>query len=79
MNNENEYEYEKYLNPEIIEDNTTTYDLSHELVIYLDELFERIPNEKDKAMIMQNIGSYYDSLNTLLIKHIMEQPYNSIP
>ncbi|MFA5973993.1 MAG: hypothetical protein WC780_16720 [Lentimicrobiaceae bacterium] len=72
-------EYEKYLNPKIIEGKLTTNDLYHDLFMYLKELHVEIPTEKDKEMIMQNIGTYYDSLNTLLIKHTLEQPNNSTP
>jgi hypothetical protein len=72
MNNENEYE--KYLNPKIIEGKTPTNDLYHDLISYLNELLEEIPAEKDKEMILKNIGTYYDSLNTLLLKHNKEHP-----
>jgi len=77
MNIDNEYE--KYLNPKLIEDKTTTNDLYHDLSRYLNEMLLEIPTEKDKELIMQNIGAYYDSLNTLLIKHTLEESNNSTP
>lgn len=74
MNIDNEYE--EYLNPKIIEGKPTTNDLYHDLFmyLYLKELHVEIPTEKDKEMIMQNLDTYYDSLNTLLIKHNIEHP-----
>ena len=75
----NDTEYEKYLNPKKIDSKTTTDKLYHDLDRYLNELFEEIPDEKDKEMILQNIGTYYDSLNTLLIKHTSENPVMSKP
>jgi hypothetical protein len=72
MNNDNKYK--KYLKPKIIEGITTTNNLYHDLDSYLNEILVDIPSEKDKEMIMKNIGTYYDSLNALLIKHSIEQP-----
>lgn len=74
MNIDNEHE--KYLNLKIIEGKTATNDINLELARYLKEILGKIPTEKDKAMIMQNIAIYFDSLNTLLIKHICEQHNN---
>ena len=74
MNNNSD---EIYMNPEMIEGKTTTNDLYNDLFGYLNEMLLKIPNEKDKELIMQNIGTYYDSLNTLLIKHNTEHPQMS--
>ena len=75
MNIDNEYE--KYFYPEIVEGNPTKNDLYHDLPGYLNEILKEIAVEKDKEMIIQKINTYYDSLNTLLIKHSMEHPLMS--
>ena len=67
-------EYKKYLNPKIMEGKTATNNLNQDLRRYLNELLKEIPDEKDKEMILQNISTYYDSLNTLLINHTLERP-----
>jgi hypothetical protein len=65
-------EYKKYLNPEIIDCKTMTIEMTHDLVRYLNDFFNQIPNEKDKEVIIQNISIYYDSLNALLTNYNME-------
>lgn len=41
---------------------------------YLNEMLQEIADEKDRDMIVQNINTYYNSLNTLLIEHTTEHP-----
>lgn len=72
MNIDNEYE--TYLNPEIMEGIPTKNDLYHDLPKHLYEMLKDIPDEKNKEVIIQNINTYYDSLNILLSKHIIEHP-----
>lgn len=70
-------EHENYLNPKIMEGNPTKNDQYHDLPGHLNEMLKGITDETDKELIIQNINSYYDSLNTLLIKHTIEHSRRS--
>ena len=59
----------KDFNPKNKGGNTKTNDLNHDLVVYLNELFGEIPNERDKEIIIRNIATYYNSLDTVMYKH----------
>lgn len=75
MNNNNKYK--RSLDPKL--SIGMTNDLYHDLAKYLNEMFKEMSSEKDKKLIMQNIGTYYESINKLLIKHTNEHPRMSKP
>lgn len=67
-------EHEKYFYAEVMEANPMNNDLYLDLPWHLNEMLNNIDDEKDKEMIVKNINTYYDTLNTLLINHTIEHP-----
>jgi hypothetical protein len=48
-----------------------------ELSKYLTEMPETIPDEKDPEITLKNLKVYFESLNSLLNKYILEQAVKS--
>jgi hypothetical protein len=52
----------------------TIKDQYPELSKYLEEMQETIPGEKNPGITLKNLKTYYDSLNSMLNKYILEHP-----
>jgi hypothetical protein len=69
-------EAEKDLNAKILRITMTIRDQYPELSKYLEEMETTIPNEKNPEVSMKNLQTYYDSLNSMLNKYLLEHPNN---
>ena len=71
---ENNLENEKELNSKILKITMTIKEKYPELSKYIEEMPETIPDEKNPDVSLKNLKEYYDSLNTMLNKYILELP-----
>ena len=72
-NNKNE-QIENDLNSKILTITMKIKDHYPELSKYLEEMPVTIPSENDPEITLNNLKSYYESLNSLLNKYKMEHP-----
>lgn len=63
---------EKNLNSKILKITMTIKDHYPELSKYLDEMPVTIPTEKNPKMTLKNLSQYYESLNSMLNKYLLE-------
>ena len=70
-------EIEKDLNSKILKITLTIKDDYPELVGFLEEMPETIPDEKDPEITLKNLSAYYESLNSMLSKYKSEHPKSS--
>jgi len=71
-------ETEKDLNSKILKITMMIKDQYPELSKYIEEMEVTIPDEKDPEITLKNLKTYYDSLNSMLNKYILEHP-DSLP
>jgi hypothetical protein len=67
-------ETENELNAKILKITMTIKDKHPELSKYIEEMNATIPDEKNPEITLKNLNTYYDSLNALLSKYILEHP-----
>ncbi len=67
-------EAEKDLNSKILKITLKIKDQYPELSKYIEEMPVTIPDEKKPEITLGNLKAYYDSLDTLLRKYILEHP-----
>lgn len=67
-------EMEKDLNSKIIKITLSINDKYPELSKYMDEMPVTIPDEKNPEITIKNLQAYYDSLNSIMNKYILEHP-----
>ena len=67
-------ETEEDLNSKILEITMKIKDKYPELSKYIEEMQETIPFEKDPEIDIKNLEKYYESLNAMLNKYILEHP-----
>jgi|GEM_PF-125568 len=67
-------ETERELNSNILKITMRINDQYPELAKYLGEMPDTIPNETSSEITLNNLKTYYDSLNSLLNKYILEHP-----
>ena len=77
ITNTNYEEAEKELNSKILKITLKINDKYPELSKYLEEMPVTIPVEKKPEITLQNLSTYYESLDVLLKKYIKEHPHNS--
>jgi len=65
-------ETEHELNAKILKITMTIRDKFPELSKYIEELNVTIPDEKNPDVTRKSLKAYYDSLNSLLNKYILE-------
>lgn len=65
-------EEEKDLNSKILKITMEIKDHYPELSKYIEEMPETIPDKKNPHITLGNLKTYYDSLNTMLDKYILE-------
>lgn len=65
-------EIEKDLNSKILNITLKINDLYPELSKYLEEMPVTIPDEENPEITIKNLQTYYDSLNSMLNKYILE-------
>ena len=65
---------EKDLNSKILKITMTIKDKYPELSKYIEEMSATIPDEKNPEITLKNLTTYYDSLNSMLNKYILEHP-----
>lgn len=65
-------ETEKELNEKILRVTMTIRNEHSELSKFLDEMPVTIPDEKNPEITLKNLRTYYDSLNALLNKYLLE-------
>jgi hypothetical protein len=70
-------EPEKDLNSKILKITMKIKDQYPELSKYIEEMQETIPDEKSPGITLKNLKIYYDSLNSMLNKYILEHPINA--
>lgn len=70
-------EIEKDLNAKILKVTMTIKEHYPELVGFLEEMPETIPDEKDPEITLKNLSAYYESLNSMLSKYKLEHPKGS--
>ncbi len=71
-------ETEKELNAMILEITMKIQDKFPELSKYICEMEATIPNEKYPGINIKNLKEYYESLNTMLRKYILEHPEKNL-
>lgn len=77
INKEDDYKNSvNELNSKILKVTMIIRDQYPELSKYIEEMPVTIPDEKRPEITLKVLRSYYDSLNTLLSKYILEQPEN---
>lgn len=64
---------ERDLNLKIIQVTMKIKDHYPELIKFLEEIPVTIPDETNMEITLKNLKSYYDSLNSMLNKYILEQ------
>ncbi|HWZ23288.1 MAG TPA: hypothetical protein VNW06_11575 [Cytophagaceae bacterium] len=69
-------ETEEDLNLKILQITMEIKDKYPELSKYIEEMEETIPYEQDPEINTKSLKSYYDSLNSMLNKYILEHPDN---
>ena len=67
---------EKEFNSKILKITMTIMERYPELYKYIEEMQETIPVEKDSEIKLKDLKTYYDSLNTMLNKYVVEHPVN---
>jgi hypothetical protein len=67
---------EKDLNSKILKITMTIQNHYPELSKYLDEMPVTIPTEKNPKMTLKILSQYYESLNSMLNKYLLEHPHN---
>lgn len=67
-------EAEKNLNSKILEITLKIKDQYPELSKYIEEMPVTIPDEKKPEITLKNLKAYYDSLNDVLSKYLLEHP-----
>lgn len=67
-------ETKKELNAKILEITMRIKDKFPELSKYIEEMPVTIPNEKKPTISLKNLTTYYNSLNSMLDKYILEHP-----
>ena len=65
-------EAEKELNSKILKITMTIKDQYPELSKYLEEMTVTLPDEKNPEITLNNLKTYYESLNSMLNKYILE-------
>jgi DNA-binding NtrC family response regulator len=65
---------EKELNSKILKITMSIMEKYPELYKYIDEIPETIIDEQDPGIMLQNLKAYYDSLDSMLNKYILEHP-----
>lgn len=70
-------EGEKDLNSEILKIAMTIRDYYPELVVFLEEIPVPILDERNLEITHNQLKSYFESLNSLLTKYILEHPISS--
>ena len=70
----NHGEAEKDLNSGILKITMKIKEQYPELYKYIEEMPVTIPDEKHPEITLQNLKIYYDSLNSILNKYILEHP-----
>ena len=66
------------LNSKIFKIITTIKDQYPELSKYIEEKPMSIPSKKNTEIMLKKLQKYYDSLNSILNKYILEHPNNTI-
>jgi len=69
-------ETEKDLNAKILEITMKIKDHYPELSKYLEEMTVTIPDKQSPEVTIQGLKTYYESLNDMLNKYILEHPEN---
>ena len=69
-------EAEEDLNLKILKITMNIKDKYPELSKYIEEMQETIPDGKDPEITTANLKKYYNSLNSMLNKYILEHPDN---
>jgi hypothetical protein len=64
---------EKELNAKILEVTMEIKEKHPELTKFIEEMPVTIPDEKDPEITRKKLQAYYESLNTVLNKYLMEQ------
>jgi len=67
---------EKELTEKILLVTNTIRDKHPELLTFLNEMTVTIPDEKNPEMNVKVLQEYYDSINTILQKYLLEQTNN---
>ncbi len=67
-------ESEKDLNAKILAITMTIKEKHPELSKFIEEMPVSIPDEIHPEITIKNLQAYYDSLNALLIKYMLEKP-----
>lgn len=70
MGNQSKEEHE--LNSKILKITMTIKDQYPELSKYIEEMPVTIPDKKNPEITLKNLKAYYDSLNSMLNKYILE-------
>ncbi len=70
-------ENEKEINSKILKITMKIKDKYPELSKYLEEMQVTIPDEKKPEITQKKLVAYYESLNSLLNKYILEHPQNA--
>lgn len=70
-------ETEKELNSKILKITMMITEQYPELSKYLEEMPVTIPDEKNPEITRKNLNAYYDSLNSMLNKYLLEHPNNA--
>jgi hypothetical protein len=65
---------EKNLNAKILKITMTIMEQYPELSKYIEEMPVTIPNEKIPEITLDNLKTYFESLNTMLNKYKLEHP-----
>lgn len=74
MENNIKAETEKELNEKILKITMTIKGQYPELSKYVEEMTVTIPDEKHPDVTLKNLKEYYDSLNAMLNKYLLEHP-----
>ncbi|MBC7863696.1 MAG: hypothetical protein IAF38_12025 [Bacteroidia bacterium] len=67
-------ETEKELNAKILKITMRIKDQHPELSKYIEEMQVTIPSDKNPEVTLAHLRTYYESLNTMLGKYILEHP-----
>jgi len=77
MENQLHVATEKELNEKILQITMKIKDNFPELSKYIEEMHVTIPDEKNPEITLDNLHTYYQSLNIMLRKYILEHPVNA--
>lgn len=67
-------ETEKKLNEDILKITMLIKEKYPELSKYLEEMTETIPDQNHPEVTSRNLAAYYESLQTMLKKYVIEHP-----